>query len=48
MSNIPLVKTIADPKEFNRVLTQYLQKLVNAKFNIKTRDNIVDVTMTII
>ena len=44
MSNIPLVKTIADPKEFNRVL-EVLTKVKNAKFNIKTRDNIVDVTM---
>ena len=44
MSNIPLVKTIADPKEFNRVL-EVLTKVKNAKFNIKTRDNIVDVSM---
>ena len=44
MSNIPLVKTIADPKEFNRVLA-ILTKVKGAKFNIKTRDNIVDVTM---
>ena len=44
MSNIPLVKTIADPKEFNRVLT-ILTKVKGAKFNIKTRDNVVDVTM---
>ena len=44
MSNIPLVKTIADPKEFNRVL-DVLTKVKNAKFNIKTRDNIVDVSM---
>jgi len=39
-----LVKTIADPKEFNRVL-DVLTKVKNAKFNIKTRDNIVDVSM---
>lgn len=44
MSNIPLVKTIADPKEFNRVLS-VLTKVKGAKFNVKTRDNIVDVTM---
>ena len=44
MSNIPLVKTLADPKEFNRVL-EVLTKVKNAKFNIKTRDNIVDVSM---
>jgi hypothetical protein len=44
MSNIPLVKTIADPKEFNRVL-DVLTKVKTAKFNVKTRDNIVDVTM---
>ena len=44
MSSIPQFKTIADPKEFNRVLA-ILTKVKGAKFNIKTRDNIVDVTM---
>ena len=44
MSNIPLVKTIADPIEYNRVL-EILTKVKSAKFNVKTRDNIVDITM---
>jgi len=44
MSNIPLIKTIADPKEFNRILS-VLTKVKTAKFNVKTRDNVVDVTM---
>ena len=44
MSNIPLVKTIADPKEFNRVLS-VLSNVKGVKFNEKTRDNIIDVTV---
>jgi ribosomal protein S6 len=44
MNNIPLVKTIADPKEYNRVL-ELLTKVKSAKFNERTRDNVVDVTI---
>ena len=44
MSNVPLVKTIADPKEFNRVLS-VLSNVKGVKFNEKTRDNIIDVTI---
>ena len=44
MSNVPLVKTIADPKEFNRVLS-VLSNVKGVKFNEKTRDNIIDVSL---
>ena len=45
MSNIPLIKTIADPKEFNRVKINTYKSQKLSKFNVKTRDNVVDVTM---
>lgn len=43
LSNIPLVKTIADVKEFNRLLG-IIGKVKNVKLNERTRDNIVDVS----